>query len=170
MSNQSRKRNIWGSFLEAVLFGGIFLAIGGGISFWGWNILQNAKASSSWPTAQGNVISSDVSYSSNADGGESYSPEVIYQYTVNDQHYESHTIKFGENSYSSRRKAEGIASSYPVGKEVTVYYDPQNPERSVLEPGVSGGSYIVLGIGVLFGLIGLVAVPLVVIFRQLWGQ
>jgi hypothetical protein len=166
MSNQIGKRSIWSSCLEAILLGGIFLALGIGISFWGWNILQNAKASASWPTTQGNVTSSDVSYSSNAEGGESYSPEVIYRYTANNQQYENHTIKFGENSYSSSRKAENIASGYPVGKEVTVYYDPEDPARSVLEPGVSGGSYILLGIGVLFALIGLITMPLIVIFRQ----
>jgi len=165
MSKQTGKRSLWSSCLEALFFGGIFLALGGGLSFWGWNILQNAKASSSWPTAEGTVTISEVTRNSSADGGVSYSPEVTYEYTASNQHYESYTIKFGENSYSSRRKAEGITSGYPVGKEVTVYYDPQDPGRSVLEPGVSGGSYIVLGIGVLFALIGLVTVPLVIIFR-----
>ena len=166
MSTETGKRSIWSSCFEAILFGGIFLALGLGLSFWGWNILQNAKASSSWPTAEGTVTASDVTYSSSADGGESNSPEISYQYTTNNVGYESHTIKFGENSYSSRRKAEGIASGYPIGKKVIVYYDPQEPERSVLEPGVSGGSYIVLGIGILFGIIGLITAPLIVIFRK----
>jgi len=166
MSTQTAKRSVWGSCIEAILFGGIFLAIGFGLSFWGWNILQNAKASSSWPTAEGMVTSSEVARVSDADGGVTYSPELTYEYSTSNTAYEGHTIKFGENSYSSRRKAEGIASGYPIGKKVIVYYDPQDPERSVLEPGVSGGSYIVLGIGILFGIIGLITAPLIVIFRK----
>ncbi len=166
MSQQPAKRNIFRSCLEALLFGGIFLALGGGLSYWGWNILQDAQASSTWPTAEGRVTSSEVARVSDADGGVTYSPKIIYEYTANGVQYEGHTIKFGENTYGSKRKADGIAADYAIGKTVIVYYDPQEPERSVLEPGVSGGSYIVLGMGVLFALIGLVASVLIVIFRK----
>lgn len=146
--------------LSSIFSMGIFLLIGIGLTFWGWNILQNARASAEWPTADGKVTKSEVSYSTDADGGDSYSPEVTYTYTVNNTSYSNNTIKFGENAYSSRNKAEGIASSYPVGKNVTVYYDPEKPERSVLEPGVSAGSYIVIGIGVFFILITLILIPI----------
>jgi hypothetical protein len=142
----------------------IFLAIGAGLSFWGWNILNNAKASISWPTAQGEIIKSQVTHRSNSDG-DSYSPEVTYTYPVNSRSYKSYTIKFGENSYDSKRRAEEIAASYQVGNNVTVYYDPKNPGNSVLEPGVSSGSYIVLGIGLLFLTIGLIAPPIAFFFR-----
>ncbi len=102
----------------------------------------------------------------NSDGGDTYSPEVTYQYRIQDSVYENTTIKFGENAYSSRRKADGIAANYPIGKNVTVYYDPEKPERAVLEPGVSAGSYIVIGIGVLFILISLITGPVTFFFRN----
>jgi len=158
------KKNISGC-LGALGFFVVFGLIGGGLSYWGWNILQDAKASASWPTANGIVSSSDVSHTTDSDGGDTYSPEVDYQYSVDGQNYSNNTIKFGENSYSSRNKAEGIAATYPVGRQVTVYYDPNQPVKAVLEPGVSGGSYIVLGIGVLFFLIGVIVAPLTFIFR-----
>ena len=143
-----------------VLFG----LIGGGLSFWGWTILQDARASASWPTAEGIVNSSEVDRSTDGEGGTSYSPEISYQYLVNDLNYTNNTIKFGENSYSSRRKAEEIAAAYPVGRQVAVYYDPLEPDKSVLEPGVTAGSYIVLGIGVLFIGIALIVAPLTYFF------
>ena len=143
--------------LSSIFSMGIFLLVGLGLTYWGWNILQDARASASWPTAEGVVTRSEVTRSTDSDGGDSYSPEITYTYTVNNEQLANKTIKFGENSYSSRKKAEGIANSYPVGKNVTVYYDPQQPEKSVLEPGVSAGSYIVIGIGVFFILITLVA-------------
>jgi hypothetical protein len=36
---------------------------------------------------------------------------------------------------------------YPKGEAVTVYYNPQNPQVCVLEPGVKGQ----VGIGIIFG-------------------
>jgi hypothetical protein len=152
--------NGWGSCLSALGSLGIFLAIGAGLSFWGWNILQNARASASWPTAQGVILSSEVTLSTDADGSDSYSPEVTYRYLALDSSYQNRTIKFGENSYGNRRKAQDIAARYPVGKSVTVYFDPESPARSVLEPGVSGGSYLVLGIGLFFMVLALVLTPI----------
>jgi hypothetical protein len=125
----------------------IFGLVGAGLSYWGWTILQDARASATWPTAAGVVTSSEVDHSTDAEGGDSYSPEVDYQYQVDGQTITNNQIKFGENSYSSRRKAEEIAANYPLGQQVTVYYEPERPTNAVLEPGVSAGSYIVITIG-----------------------
>lgn len=155
-----------GSCLGACLPALIFLVVGAGLTWWGWNILGNAKASTSWPKATGRIISSSVEYSRDSDGHDSYKPEVTYTYAVNNRFYKSHAIKFGENSYDNKPVANEIANRYAVGKKVVVYYDPQNPENSILEPGVTGGSYIVLGIGVLFVMIGLIVPPLAFFFRS----
>jgi hypothetical protein len=152
--------------LSSIFSMGIFLLIGIGLTYWGWTILQNARASASWPTADGIVTRSQVTHSTDAEGGDSYQPQVTYTYSANNSTYENNTIKFGENSYSSRRKADEIAANYPIGKSVTVYYDPEKPDRSVLEPGVSAGSYIVIGIGVFFILITLITVPIIFFLRN----
>jgi hypothetical protein len=165
-ADTGKKSNWLGSCLSAVFGMGIFLVVGAGLTYWGWTILQNARASASWPTADGIVTRSGVSHSTDSDGGDSYSPEITYTYSVNNIDQENNTIKFGENSYSSRRKAEGIAANYPVGKNVTVYYDPEQPDKSVLEPGVSAGSYIVLGIGVFFILLTLILTPIIFFLRN----
>ena len=149
-----------GSCLGTLAIMGVFLLIGGGLSVWGWTILQNARASATWPTAEGVITASEVTESRDGEGHDSYSPEVAYQYTAGNQEHESYTIKFGENSYDNRGRAEAIAATYPVGQPVTVYYDPEEPGRSVLEPGVSGGSYIVLGVGLLFVVLSLILGPL----------
>jgi uncharacterized protein DUF3592 len=155
-----------GSCLSSLGIFAIFLAIGAGLTIWGWSILQSARASSTWPTVAGTVVSSEVTHSTDADGDDSYQPRVVYQYVVRNVSYENNTIKFGENSYSSQRQAEQIASGYPAGKEVIVHHHPEQPDQSVLEPGVSGGSYIVLGIGVLFVVIALITAPLTFFLRN----
>ena len=154
-TNTKSSQGCFGTLLTAF----IFLLIGAGLSVWGWSILQNARASANWPAADGQIVSSEVTHSTDAEGGDSYSPEVNYTFQVNEQSYVNSRIKFGENSYSSRRKAEEIAAAYPTGQGVTVYYEPEDPRNAVLEPGVSGGSYIVLGIGIFFVLITIILVP-----------
>ena len=149
-----------GSCLSSLGIFAIFIAIGGGLTIWGWSILQSARASSTWPTVTGRVVSSEVTHSTDSDGADSYQPMVVYRYTVKQVSYDNNTIKFGENSYSSRRQAEQIAADYPAGKAVTVYHHPEQHDQSVLEPGVSGGSYIVLGIGLIFVVVALIAAPL----------
>jgi hypothetical protein len=144
----------------------LFGLIGGGLSFWGWTILQDARASESWPTAAGLISSSSVDHSTDAEGGDSYSPEITYQYQVDGQNLANNQIKFGENSYGSRRKAEEIAANYSIGKQVTVYYEPERPTNAVLEPGVTAGRYLVLGIGLLFVAIALIVAPLTLSFGR----
>jgi len=41
---------------------------------------------------------------------------------------------------------------YPEGKIVDVYYDPNDPEISVLEPGFRPGMYSMPGFGLFFAL------------------
>jgi hypothetical protein len=152
--------------MSALGFMVLFVLIGGGLSYWGWNILQDARASTSWPTVQGGITSSEVTVSSDSEGADSYSPEVTYRFQIDGQIFASSQIKFGENSYGSRRKAQEIVNQYPVGKQVMVYYEPERPTNAVLEPGVSAGSYLVLGLGLFFTAIGLIGGPLTLIFGR----
>ena len=50
--------------LSSILSMGIFLLVGAGLSFWGWNILQDARASASWPSRrrQGHKIGSHTQH------------------------------------------------------------------------------------------------------------
>jgi hypothetical protein len=154
------------SCFGALAFFFIFAAIGGGLALWGWTILQNARASASWPKVSGRVTDAFVNHSQDAEGGNSYSPEVSYTYVVDERPFQGSRIKFGELSYSSRNRAQEIVNRYPVGQPVAVYHDPDRPERAVLEPGVSGGSYLVLGIGLLFVTLAFIIAPLILLFNR----
>ena len=170
MQTENNFRNNLGGCFQTMFLFLVFLAVGAGLSWWGWTILQNARASADWPSVEGQITRSLVAYSTDAEGGDSYSPEVTFVYVaVDDRSHEGRTIKFGENSYGSERKAQEIINRYPLGQTVTVFYDPENPDKAVLEPGVSNGSYIVLGIGVLFVLLALM-VRLFVMIKFFLGK
>jgi hypothetical protein len=141
----------------AILVGLVFAAVGVGVTAWGWSVLSNAKASVSWPSVGGRVISSSVErHTSSGSRGSSttYGAEVQYDYTVDGTKYSADRVSFGDYSSSSPGHARGIVNRYPAGSEVSVHYDPARPDVAVLEPGTSWGAYMPLGIGLVFALVG----------------
>jgi len=144
----------------------LFLVVGIGVGIFGWLQLGKARASLSWPTADGVIMQSDVRRERRwVKTGKhrrekiTYKADVDYIYTVNGQEYSADRISYGgTHSSSSRVTADQITSQYPRGKKVTVSYDPQDPGEAVLEPGVSIGVYGTLAAGVLIALVGVAAV------------
>lgn len=130
----------------------IFLAVGGGLLFYGVRLWQNARVSTNWPTVQGQVVSSSVRVDTD-DEGTSYFADVLFTYVVNDHRYESDRVTFGQFGNGNRSRAQGIVDRYPVGGVVPVYYQPEKPETAVLEPGVTAGPYFILGMGVCFSMV-----------------
>lgn len=82
--------------------------------------------SSSWPTIEAEVISTD-----GMDKG-----EIEYQYVVNDRVYHSKRLAFFYVELNERNPeralARSIARRYPVGSTIIIHYDPDNPESAVL--------------------------------------
>lgn len=110
----------------------------GGFSIWGVTQLYESVRGYTWPHVNGTVISSAArSERMNSGKGEwiSHWPEVRYEYTVDNRHVTADRIRFivrGMNEKETQR----VVGSYPVGKAVTVYYDPRDAAASVLEPGI----------------------------------
>jgi len=127
-----------GGFVALSILGSLLCTIGpiAGV-FW---LLHKRKtqaeilrsASARWQGTVGRVLKSRVEVS----GGDHtrVSPYVLYEYQVAGQRYEGQQIRAGDKfmtSYTSRQAYDTV-DLYPVGSEVTVYYDPQNPTESAL--------------------------------------
>lgn len=141
--------------LGSIIMGVVFALIGGSVAFvWGKPMLDKAKASKNWPTASGVVQESRVE-THRGDDSTTYSPHVIYTYAVDGLEYKSDTIYFGKYSSNSISTHQEVVKRYPEKKKVDVYYDPENPVTSVLEPGAKWSSYLAYGCGLVFLVIGL---------------
>jgi len=121
---------------------GILLAIGsvlftflimGGLVFWFVQRKNQADASraaaQSWPGAPGVIVYSQVQVHS---GGESTSvvPVIRYSYEVNGQTYQGNCIRAGDKKMRIQRGGSApydTVERYPVGSNVTVFYDPADP-------------------------------------------
>ena len=147
--------------MKKVIFALIFIAGGIGLIIWGYGIVKKAKASTGWPTVEGTVVSAKVERKKSTSGrrrgsSTTYKAEVVYDYSVEDTPYSSNRISFGEYSSGNPNHARQIVNRYPQGGEVTVYFKPGQPKISVLEPGESWSTYMPLGMGVVFFLMGLI--------------
>lgn len=111
-----------------VLWGGAVTAYAVPTLWYGWRALR-------WPAAAGRILTADVRHRRGRRGG--YLPEVAYEYVVGDQTATGSRLTFGGRTLLSERGARTALRGAEPGVEVTVYYDPRQPHRSVLLPGVT---------------------------------
>lgn len=128
-----------------------FLLVGISMTLWGWNNYKNAKASESWPSTPGVIVTSrmDVDYGNSDDAESKYIAVISYNYKVNTMDYTADRVFFDSHSYLKKIQADKIISRYPVGKKVNVYYNSSKPHMAVLEPGSAAGA----GYALIFGIV-----------------
>lgn len=136
--------------------------------------IYKAHASKSWPSTTGQVTVSKLEkrykdghmqeqerqFSSERrrreiDRNTTFMAKIHYSYSVNSQDYEGQRVSFGGVSTNNPKDAQRVLKRYPRGKEVKVYYHPQNPKDSLLEPGITGSAFFLPGLGGLFMGVGL---------------
>lgn len=118
------------------------------------------RQSQGWPTTPGTVTYSSVD--KHSDGRRkpgrkrtpTFTPSVHYSYTVSGVKYDGYRITL-IGSPTDLNSARAHAGKYPVGANIQVHYNPANPSESILEPQDQGGSLTMLGMGLLFVVIGI---------------
>ena len=97
-------------------------------------IPRQAYTSTSWPTTNGRITESKVGWTMVGARGTSRPVpyhHLRYDYEVDGQPYCGTLRQFFCDSGVDKNVAR-----YPPGSEVTVYYSPDNPSKSVLIPGI----------------------------------
>ena len=145
-------------FLFSRIFPLPFVLIGAALLFFGSRSVSHARASSTWPVAEGVITAAEVvRRSGSGDSGPTYRPDISYDYTVDGVTRHGDRIYFGGAvSTSNRGWARGIVERYPVGRQVTVHYSPDDPALAVLEPGMTWVVWMMPGIGAVLFLVGVV--------------
>ena len=114
----------------------ILILVGLGIFLYRRSKMRDAAKQSArdWSSTMGVVITSAVQVKR---GYKSRSeiPVVVYQYQVNGKPYTGQVVKAGEQFFSVRiyGDAQKTVARYPVGAQVMVHYNPENPQESALE-------------------------------------
>ena len=115
---------------------GICMIIGGVVALAkALDVNKNVELAIAWPYTDGEIIKSELVASSYARNHTTYSPEVEYSYTVNDEQYTANLIMFGETPSGRFSKMQKIyIDHYEKGSIVKVYYNPTDPQNAVLKP------------------------------------
>jgi hypothetical protein len=124
------------------------------------NTQRRAEAAQAWPAANGTIVKTWVEENiEREDDGtieRDYTPEVQYEYIANDRIYRSQQRSFGfQPVFRSSQSAEQVLENYPVGKQVTVFYNPEAPAEAVLNREIPANTVAVL-IGWVFLILGIV--------------
>jgi hypothetical protein len=116
---------------------GFFLAVIGAFALWasGPSFIQ-AVESSRWASVNGEIVSSDIVRVPNpGQRGITTGAEIQYTYSVADQVHTGTRLRFMDYA-SSDDSASQARLDFPQGATVSVYYDPEQPDVSVLRPGL----------------------------------
>lgn len=97
--------------------------------------LRKLISSKRWQSTTGRIAVSRANGERQLKGGIVYYPFVKYEYRVNGQTYENNKIRLTDAREGIRHEEtvqNNVTRDYPVGKEVQVYYNPDNPAESAL--------------------------------------
>ena len=78
----------------------------------------------------------------------SFHANIRYRFSANNKSFTGTRVSFGDHDANYRSYADDLVQRYPKDGEVTVYYNPANPEQSVLEPGVQPQTWVIIIVGV----------------------
>lgn len=128
--------NLYGIILVAVALGGI------AVSLWGWRVLKQARRIAQWPRTDGVIVESKP-----RSAQDDLLPHIVYRYQVGGETYRRR-FEFPSGTHPMPEFAESYVKKYPLDATVQVFYKPDQPGQSTLEPG-SRGDWMILALGIL---------------------
>lgn len=128
--------NAYPIIIGLVILGGI------GVTALGWQIMRQSKKVREWPSIEGLIIESEPT--SELD---ELLPHIVYSYKVDDQTLQQ-TFEFPSGTNPMPEFAQAYVKKYPLDAKVQVFYNPQQPQQSTLEPGAQG-DWMVLALGIM---------------------
>ena len=106
-----------------------------------------SQESKSWPSVKGVVVSSSMRVDQHDIEVEQYHAHVSYEYVVDAKEFYSR-----KEYLLQKAEAKSYVEKYPEGSEIDVFYQPDNPKITMLEPGTQKG-WTLMFVGLFFSLL-----------------
>jgi hypothetical protein len=126
----------WTCALFALVWIAGWTAIVGGIDFVGGRQVLRQWSTAGFLPTPGRVTRVDVQ-STRHKNSETHKLEIAYEYVVDELRHRNAGWNYLEME-SSGDWAQNVAREFPAGSPITVYYNPADPDDSLLEPGPTG--------------------------------
>nr|WP_321463335.1 DUF3592 domain-containing protein [uncultured Cohaesibacter sp.] len=137
-------------FMLAISLGGFVYA---GL---GWMGLQEAQIPKAWKDAPGQILESrvepQIETKANGSPREMFLPQVRYRYEVDGQFIIGNQISAHHPARTLRGVAETEIEDLRQGTNVTVHYNPENPQEAVLRKADTIGPIQALSAGLVIAL------------------
>jgi hypothetical protein len=146
-----------------VIMGSCFVLVGVATgAFFIYRISQGV-ASNRWPFAIGELESTDLKLviynGTDSGGGTGLASALVvnfrYSYTVADKKYNGSRVTYSDGINKTTRALRKLQKKYQGKSLIQVYYNPANPNNSVLVPGLSLFNFTPLISSALFILVGI---------------
>ena len=112
-----------------------------------------SRSTKKWLSIEGKINKSKLEITNQDIGNDmsvSYKANIEYQYVIEGNTYHSGRVFIGDYiRRNTSRNIESLVNKYAKDDKVLVYYNPNNPKRSVLETGVHSVIYRELLAGIL---------------------
>jgi hypothetical protein len=133
----------------------IFMGVAALLFAFGFWIRRREQAARDWPQASGVIVTSRterqcVGQAALGQSRYEVSPIIEYEFTHEGRLFRSSHWRLLNFSVGNSVSAEAVTSRYSAGSTVTVFVNPRNPMRSVLECQPSWLCWVPFGIGILF--------------------
>ena len=99
-------------------------------------------ASAGWRPIGANVVASGTARGCGK-GGHRFTVDLRYRYRVDGVDYSGGQLRFGSQPCGSESAMAATASRWPVGADVTAFYDPAHPASSVLVKEVAADTIVI---------------------------
>jgi hypothetical protein len=133
---------------------GIFFLIGLAIALSGFMTYRKSNQAANWIPTQGKIKRSEVTHTTG--GKTQYYAHIEYEYTAQGMNYSSNNVTLAQLmgiTDTGQSAAQEKVKKFPIGSTVTVFYDPNDPRRAVLQKGGDSGLLILGGIFIAFAVL-----------------
>jgi len=121
-----------------LFWSGIVLVFDGSMVRPTWQQFESGFYSS----VEGKVTANEVKSHRGSRGGKWYAAEITYVYQAGTENFTGKRLRYTNPSSHDYSDAFAIASAHPVGAGVMVYYNPAQPGKGVLFPGLNGSDML----------------------------
>ncbi len=125
----------------------ILCALGAALVVAGLAMWRAGRETRGYTRTRGRIVRAEVEEipRTSEEGGTRFRPVVRYAFEARGRTHESERLSAGSGSAGSPDvdDARRDVARYPPGTEVDVWFDPRDPSRSVLVPGIPTGEIVV---------------------------
>jgi hypothetical protein len=113
--------------------------------------------SENWPTSEGTITHAELSSWTKEHRGKTltfYKTDFAYEFIVDGQTYTGTRFQASHFLSTSKFDNEELLKKFPPNAKATIYYNPKNPTKSVMQNGASIMDLIMVGVTSITFLLG----------------